>query len=205
MPIGRVLSASIANGATSSSNKTFATTITSVVVNTLQKVSSSALATSTVPILPHPILFTVAPKRYYGQILLQLQQQQQRSSSSSSLVLDRYKSNGSKLYTRYILTLLALQLATEQSIARLEQRTKHPKEWDRGVDVLRELEEQEIATYRAGLGKTAAARVFNAGMSYFFKNKKEVSLQLNSIVTISFWVFMDHMEEALCWEKTPLV
>ena len=174
MPLGRVFSAvpspvaaKGASSATASHDIFFSTKIALTFLK--EKTSSSAVATaskSTVRILCHPIVFTVAPKRYAVTPLFQLLQHR----SSSSLALDRYRINGSKLYTQYILTLLALQLATEQSIVKLEQRTKHPSEWDRGADVLREIEEREVATYRAGLGKTAVARAFNAGTSQTFKN-----------------------------------
>jgi hypothetical protein len=164
MPLGRVFSKvpSRVVAAKGGSSALFSTKIAFTLLQ--KKVSSFSLAISTTVqslVLYHPILFTVAPKRYGVTPLLQVVQHR----SSSSLALDRYRINGSKLYTRYILTLLALQLATEQSIVRLEQRAKHPSEWDRGVDVLREIEERELATYRAGLGKTAVARAFNAGVS----------------------------------------
>lgn len=174
MPLGRVFSAvpspvaaKGASSATVSHDIFFSTKIALSFLK--EKTSSSSVAaasTSTVRILCHPILVTVAPKRYALTPLVQLVQHR----SSSSLALDRYRINGSKLYTQYILTLLALQLATEQSVVQLEQRTKHPSEWDRGADVLREIEEREVATYRAGLGKTAVARAFNAGMSQTFKS-----------------------------------
>jgi len=122
-------------------------TITNAAVHMLHKLSLAR---------PHPILLTVAPRKSFSTLVVV------QKNVSSAPLLERYRINGSKLYSRYILGLLALQLATEESIARLEARQR-PVEWDRGADILQELEDQELATYKAGLGKTAVVRVFNAG------------------------------------------
>lgn len=122
-------------------------TITNAAVHMLHKLSLTR---------PHPILLAVAPRKSFSTLVVV------QKNASTAPLLERYRINGSKLYSRYILGLLALQLATEESIARLEARQR-PVEWDRGVDILQELEDQELATYKAGLGKTAVVRVFNAG------------------------------------------
>ena len=122
----------------------------------------AAVSSSSSGVLLHPVLFTIAPRQSYQTLLRR--HFMSPTASSTFTAQERCRMNGSKLYSRYVLTLLSLQLATENSIARLEQAViEKPTEWGRSIDVLKELEDQEIATYKAGLGRTAVSRVFNAG------------------------------------------